>query len=653
MLDNIIIIKSAIGIIGWVAICYMVGRLFNWLINKRQAHWGWLPTYVYLLSGMLLSISAFAMFKTNGITILTLIPFLLLFVSKGLHQKFTFLEVKGFRKKAEPFFFLLISILIAYLYYLQGFAVDGDTIHYVWGDQEYYARVAENLSHLGIENMRVEYLYPERFTVEPFHYADLWSIALAYHFSFLKPIFGAVLVAAPFLMGLSALGLASLVQYFFIKERSTLVLYSLVAVGLVGGFVFLFPSFVFPGSVDVYARSMCHYTKLLWWASILPLFFIVVMNKSDELLLYLVFIVGFGYINVLPTLAMASYLWVLLISYKRGELLVRFIKMLSIAAGSALFMYALYAFYPSLSAVQRPVTGKAVFSIVSIISNLRTSVNIFVGGFFQFFVYLPPLLLLLVHFWIDQIKFKTSAVFNVVVYAIVVMVAALLVWALLFTTTMEAIQFFYNAFVVVAGMLSAIIYAFIFSTSKKVLIKVVSIFLFVFAMLGNIKYDINVKSIDRVERDALFSFVRQADNRTFAHYRDVKDYTADFFSSGTLTAMPYSILVYCLPRYENFSLNVPFSHLDSSNRAYPFQKNNVDWAPMSYFVKMEENKLLSQDQLMQKFMLQHKIGFLCLPIEVELPFALKIFTIDSLVTPKEGWKIYRCTYEGKDLKANY
>lgn len=653
MLDNFVYFHSVLGIISLVVLFYTIGRLFNSMLNKGKVHWGWLPTYFYLLSGMLLSICAFAMFKTKGVTILALVPFLLIFLTKGLYQKFVFQEVNGFQKKAEPFLFLFLSISLAYFYYLQGFAVNGDTIYFIWGDQEYYTRVAENISNLGIENMRVEYLNPQRFTVEPFHYADLWSIALAYHISFLKPIFGAVLVSAPFLMGLSALGITSLIQYFIIKDGKTKVLYLLAGVGLVGGFIMLFPAFVFPGTVDVYARSYANYIKLLWWASILPLFFIVVMNKTDILLVYLVFIVGLGYINVMPTLAIGTYLWLLFIFYKRKELNKNIRVMVVVAITAILFVYALYSFYPSLSTLKRPLTGKAVFSISSILNNLGTSINIFIGGFLQLFVYLPPLILLLVHFYIEKIKLISSSIINTVVYAIVVMISSLLVWAILFTTTMEAIQFFYNVFVVIAGLLSAFIYLFVFVNSKKPVLKVFSILLLAFSMIANVKYDINVSSIQKQERDALFTFVEKSNVPSFAHYRDIKDYTADFFSSGTLTAMPYSILSYKIKGYENFSLNVPFTILDSTSRAYPFQRNNIEWAPMSDFVKMEENRFLNQEQLMQKFMVQNKISFLCLPIDIEVPNSLKLFTVDSLFTPQLGWKIYKCQYESNNKKANF
>lgn len=645
MLSTTILIKSILGIILSLGLFFFVGLLFNYLLSSKKVYWGWLPTYFYFICGMLLTVSLYAIFKTKGITILSIVPFLLLFLAKGFNKQFVFNQAVIKKKKLEPFFFLLISLIFSYLYYLQSFYTNGDTINYIWADQEYYARVAENINFLGVENMRVEYLYPERFTVEPFHYADLWSVAFAFTISSIKPIFGGVLVAFPILMALTSLGIATVIKHFIIGSGNTIVLYLLVATSLVGGFGFLFPSFLFPGSVDVYYSSMSNYTKLLWWASLLPLVYLLILNKSDTLIVFVVFIIGLGYINVLPSVAMGSFLWLFYISYKRGALRPSLILMLGISTIVALFIYLLYSFYPSLSAVHKPVSGKAIFSFSSIVSNFRTSVNIFIGGGLQLFVYLPTLILLVVHFWIDKVKFKTEGLISILSYSVLIIISALFVWALLYTTTMEAIQFFYNVFVVVAGLLSALIYVYVFVNTKKVPIKLFSIFLMFGSIIGNLKYDINVNSVSKVERDALFSFVDKSAKKSFAHYRDIKDYTADFFSSGTLTAMPYSILGYKIDKYENFSLNVPFVQLDTNRREYPFQKNNIDWAPMSHFVKMPDNMPLTQNEQMSKFMRQNEIGFLCLPINVAIPYYLKELVIDSLYTPKIGWKIYQCAYE--------
>ena len=644
MLSSTILIKSILGILGSAALFYLVGCLFNYLLNKRKVYWGWMPTYFYLMCGMVLSISFFAIVKTKGITILSILPLLLVLFSLGFHKQFVFEEVKELRKKVEPFLFLLLATAFSYCYYLQSFRVEGDIINFIWGDQEYYARVAENISFLGIENMRVEYLYPDRFTLEPFHYGDLWSVALAFTISSLKPIFGGVLVSYPLLMALSSLGIAALVQHFILKGNKPYLVYLLLVMGLIGGFGFLFPGFIFPGSVDVYARSMSNYTKLLWWASILPMVFAMILNRSERLVVYLVFIIGLGYINVLPTLAMGSFLWIFYIAFKRKELLPNIIQMIWVTVIAVIFVYALYSFYPSLSSIKRPVSGKAVFSLAAIISHLKTSVNIFIGGFFQLFVYLPPFLLLLLHFWLEKVKFKTASVFDLLIYSLALMISALFVWALLFTTTMEAIQFFYNVFVVVAGLLSAVIYVYVLANSSKPVLKIAALLLFCFSVFNNLQYDINVKSVNKNERDALFSFVNKSEKKTFAHYRDVRDYSADFFSSGTLTAMPYSILGYHINRYENFSLNIPFAVFDTTRREYPFQKNNADWAPMSYFVKQRENAGLTQDELMQKFMSTNKIAFVCIPIDVAIPVSLSTFVTDSLYTPKMGWKIYSCAY---------
>jgi hypothetical protein len=645
MINASVIIQSILGMIALVTLFYSVGRAFNFVLNKKKVFWGWLPTYFYLLCGMLLSVSLCAVFFTKGITILAIIPLLLILFVKEFNKKFAFEELQSLKKKVQPFIFLSFSIAVAYLYYLQSFRVDGDDIYYIWGDQEFYSRVAENIACLGIENLRVEYLYPSRFTVEPYHYGDIWTVALAFTIGHVKPIYAGVLIAFPVLLATTSLGAASIVQYFFLKGRQKVyILYLLLFLGLVGGFAFLFPNFLFPTSVDVYARSMSNYTKLIWWAASLPLIFSAILNKKDDLIIYLVFIIGLGYINVLPSIALGSFLWLLFISTKRKTLLPTFIKMVLLSVISVLFIYLLYAIYPSLSGIKKPLTGKAVFSITEVIDQLRTSINIFIGGFLQLLVYLPPLILLGIYLFVEKVKILTLPIANLIVYAVVVMISALLVWALLFTTTTEAIQFFYNVFVVIAGLLSALIYLYVATHSSHQVLRLTSILLLILATLSNFRYDINVKSVNRSERDRLFQFLSSSKNKTFAFYRNSKDYTSDIFASNTVVPIPYSLIEYEIDHYENFSLNVPFTEIDTSNRTSVFHQNNIAWSPMYHFKQLPENRYLNEVDVITKFMNEHKITFLCMPIDEVIPKYLSVFTVDSLYTPQIGWKMYKCAY---------
>lgn len=106
--------------------------------------------------------------------------------------------------------------------------------------------------------------------------------------------------------------------------------------------------------------------------------------------------------------------------------------------------------------------------------------------------------------------------------------------------------------------------------------------------------------------------------------------------------MPLYLLHYFVPKYHNFSLNVPFTPLDSSKSFYPFQKSNIDWAPMSYFITLKENQGLDLNQLMIKFIKDKHIKFITTPESVYLPQPLQALVKDSLVVKSESWKIYYC-----------
>lgn len=644
MIDSSVFLEVIWAIVKLISLFYIVGLLFNFVIC-RKVYYGHIATYYYLISGILLIVSVFAIVQTKAFSILLPIPLLLLLLSLVVNKRLFINQSQStLQQKIAPFLFLFFSLSLYLGYYLQCFNVEGGIIHYLTGDQEFYTRVAENLNTFGIENLRVEYLYPKRFGTEPYHYGDIWTIAFGMKFIHLKPIFVASLIIAPILLSVFSLGILAIAIHFIPNKYLGLASILVAFAGFVGGFSIFFPGFVFPNQVDIYSFSLCHYTKLFWWASLLPILLLLIYYKLDRYIVYPLFIIGLGYISVFPSIVLAATLWLLIIALRKRPVYIALFTVVSILV--LIFLYLLYVYYPSTLPEVSKLSAKANFKISSVFENFRTSVNIFVGGGLQFLVYLPMIVMLFFLNYKNK-DFSKSNIFNVIIFLVLFSFSSLLVWAILFTTTFESIQFFYNVFVVAMGSASLITYLYVFANVSSIWLKFISIFFFFFAIYPNRRYDITMTTIPVAEWSSIKQFITKSSRPKFAHYRNEDDYSNDIFGSSTVIAMPLSVLAYAIDNYQNYSLNAPFTVLDTSKKEYVYQKNNIEWSPMAYFVKLPQNNGLSKDSLMLKFISENKIDFICTPIKAQLPFSLKELAVDSLYAPATAWKIYYCPNKTK------
>ena len=645
MFNQAIFLHSLLGILSVSVIFYLVGFVLSYFVNGKKANYSWLATYCNFLFGMLLTISLFAILKTNGITILVAVPILVFVLARMVFRRIVLVTDAPTINVLKPFLFYTLTLIVAYYYYASSFMPESGQLNYVWGDQEFYGRIVANLCSVGNENMRIEYLYPHRFATEPYHYGDLWTIGFAHKLSGLMPVYSGVFIAAPLLLAIASLGVAAVFDYFFTEKNNKNILYLFVLVGFVGGFSVFFPHFIFHNQVDVYASSFANYCKLLWWAAILPILFLFVASKNDDLLIWPVIIIGLGYINVLPGLMIATVLWMFILGYKRKQLKRYFVNAsLGVIVLVACFLF-IYIAYPRFSGFVKSSNSIGVFSLHNMLSNLKTTINIIVGGGFQLLVYTPIVLLLSLMIFSKGKSFLKHPIMHLSAFSLLFILSSLFVWGMLCSVTVEAIQFFYNVFVVVAGILALIVYVYAIIIAKKLLYKIGLVILIIVSIYGNTKYQLCVSKVPGNEKEALFNFINRTNTpKTFAHYKEEQSYLGSFFSSNTVVNIPYSILNDCLPNYSNYSLNVCFAPLDTLSKIYPFQKNNVEWAPISHYNRQIDSLHLNPDEIMLRFMQEYKISFLTVPISTKPPIKLQSLLRDSLITPEMGWKIYSCAY---------
>ncbi len=601
--------------------------------------------YLNTVLGLLIWAVAYALYCTKGLSILLPIPILILVFVKKLQLQHVAIAQSTTKKSYQyPILFSLAALFLYFLYYAQAFQDGEGSFTYIYGDQEFYTRVAQNIQQYGIENLRVETIWPQRFSLEPYHYGDIWTIALAMRLFPFNPVVTASLCVAPVLLSIMVMGLLATMQQLYPSALQSPAKLLLLFAAFVGGFVVFFPSFVFPNTVDVFYYATLNYTKLLWWAALFPMLLLCFAQAQIRLMLLPLAIIVLGYITVLPSLLMTVACFFLYEAWKLKKWKSYLIPLSAFVIILVAYLFFWYSFYPKHIAHCSNLSAKAQFSILGFVKGFGTSLNIFIGGALQFLCYLPALVLM----GIGYFKYRRLSTWKPIQYVLIFLllfaINALFIWALLFSITFEAIQFFYNSYVVAMGIFSSMVYLLSIIHLKSPLLKIAVLIICLLAIYPNRNYEINKRAFDQQEFSALKQFVSQEPQARFAHYRDTKDYSNDIFGSSTVVAMPLSILGYIVKDYQNFSLNVPFTPLDTTKKTYTFQKANIEWAPMSYFVQQEASKGLSEEQLMLQFVKTQKINFLCTPLQVQLPQLLKTYCIDSLVLPKEAWKIYRIHY---------
>jgi len=409
-----------------------------------------------------------------------------------------------------------------------------------------------------------------------------------------------------------------------------------IFVGFVGGFSALMPGFLFPNPVDTFAYSIASYPKLFWFGCMIPFILLAAYEKNILQVFTLALIVGLSFINVLPTVVAGTGLWIVGYLFFQKPGWRPLIKLVLIGVPVGLFVLLLYQ-------LGKNPEGVTIYKNSYKAADIRTSINIFIGSVLQLLTYSPAFIILLLLFIKKEFRARFSGQISAIWMSVALIVSGMVCWAVLNRTTAESVQFFHNMFTVVCGLLSFFVYSLLIFYGRKSYLIGTGIILLLLALYPNRKFDFQIRQIPIDEQQQLTDFVKQVDQPVFAHYNLPSEYTKNYFASNTVVAVPFINLAMEIPRYANYSLNIPFVLLDTNSFQYPFIKTQVEWAPISYYIRKNGFEAMDPDSVMLQFMKEYKIPFLCVPARVSIPENLATLFVDSLYAPSIGWTVYRCS----------
>ena len=450
VLTSSVLLKSFGLIVLFFAVFFVVGQLIT-IRRIRLRPFDTVRIFEALFNGLLMIVSVFAIVQTGGKTVLLPVPLLLLIFNHNRAED-AGKPLHGPEGKRTLLIMLLLGLLFYFVYYVQAFINFNDnTIRFVTGDTSFYARLGDYLNDLGRENSSIDYLFPFRFNTEPYHYWDIWFGAMASAAGQMNPHFSLVLVVYPILAFLFSLGIYVVALDTFRTKSKWAYLVFLGAV--FSGLVIFYPRFLLKS--DIYAVAPSYYAKTLVVGLFLVWCLLNIRNKSWNRLIVGALMAGLGYINIAPPLFFALFIFILFIMLVKKE-----IRLLSLwpgfITGLVLLVY-LYYFYHNTSGNIEGGVGH----------NVRTSINILVGGSFQIAVLLPFLLLFA---WAKS--FRLRGLFKPeYIFLALLPFCGLISWACLWNRTNEAVQFFYVLFIPFSAIIIGLGSVWVFSNKVNAVCK--------------------------------------------------------------------------------------------------------------------------------------------------------------------------------------
>lgn len=619
-------------------ICYCSGFFFSSVVHKNlkinTLFSDSLSTiFWHLFTGFIILTSIYAIIVTNCKTSLLPVP-LLLYLFHKLKNLVIIYEIKStiiYNNRYRNFLFCLLTIGCYYLYYTSVFiSLDDTIVKYIGSDIGFYSRAATYLNDSGQEAIDLDYLNLSDVSNNPYHYGDLWFIALIQRIVPINPIVITATIVYPAFATMFVIGLTGYIKHVFTISNNKPYIYGVImCTGIIGGFNFLFPQFIL--QADVLSSSISNAPKLFLVAVLLMALIFSLRTLGWSQTLVLTGIVAFFYINIaIPLLITVSLLLGTAWLFRKEVKFKDFLPGIAIIIVAFIYILVFYYLHGQSSA-SNSISNSVPF-------NLSTALNIFIGGLFQYSPYIPFLILLLIYcIKGKRFTFNKRTVFSYdYLFIIFLPIAGLLAWAVFYQITNEAVQFFHNVFIPLSA-LTIILIVILILQSREAILRTLAVFLLLISTALNAKYTFNVDRIPKNDWVAANNFIKRYKKSYFVNIRHHTEFNS-IFTKSTIVGQPLMFLDYIVEPYVNISLNTPWINIDSASIYAGIEQKLLMSAPFSKYVN-EKNKELSADDYMYQFIKEKNISFVSVSAAAALPEIFKPSVSDSVIF-ESGWRLY-------------
>ena len=605
--------------------CYFTGWALSLLWRNNRSWYSFHQENYYTIflkisGGLFFLTGVYAIIVTKGNSSLLPVPLLCISLFKNQERQLNLLEKLNWKKLL--LFFLTALFLYWFYFILHFIPSDSSHINYLEGDISFYARAAEWLNLHGQENVNLDPLGVADVTKEPYHYGDIWAIALLQKVTGLHPLIITYFILYPVCISLFVFGILSWISARF-NIKKNLPFFLILLGGFVSGINLLFPGFIIPAA-DPYALPILYYPKLVYPSVLLIALANTFYRKEWRQTILLTGLSCLLYINI----ALPLFLTVSCIYFFTGYKIVGLINKY-IVPDLILCILSLVYYLFFYSASSQTVSSSENFSF-------KIFANIIAGGVLQIVPLIPFFLLFLVY--VIKSNRHTGMIRKIspdLVYLLLLLPAGLISWASLYWMTKETVQFFNNLFVPVQAVLIILLIIQMLNSTSRIF-RITGLVLFFISVFFNLRKSPRVESIPRADFIKTEQFLSSHGQGIFINFRDTSEIKG--FGRNTIVYPPLLHVYYIRENYTNISMNTPQLVTVDGSTYSKLEMQTLEGSPFKAFVDQQApGKTLDEYALL--FVNKYKPRYIMVSPKTTLAHSLVSMTNDSL-SLSSGWKIF-------------
>lgn len=557
--------------------------------------------WFFILVGLLISVSSYAIITTKGNTILLPVLFLTLYLV-WKYEAFSFKSNLNLRSLSV---FVLLSFLINF-----GFHYYTSIIHtfYLEGDFIFYGRLAHFISSNGIETTDLEYLLKDNLTKMPYHYGDIWLTSLISNLSHINPISVSLVVLPSILETL--LGILFL-QYFYTTEYRLHTFFIALFIAFLSSIFALIPFELIHSNNFIIHLNI--YQKLDIVSIIFLVCYILVQNKKIDYLYFFASILGLLYLPIMPAIALTLGLFFLYYKFVKKEYIKSFYLFILVV------LYCLF-FYINLNA--SPKEHSNLFALITkkgFLPFLILVIKIFIVCILQF-VYLFLFIFPDYRSFLNELKNQ--------IFLIIIAICGILCYALLNLSNENSVQLFSNPFIALLPISIAVfLLTFLRFNKKWFLVLFIMSMVPSFIFLYKIKRETNQCNEDL---KTLNSFLKKSEKTNIIYSKNPSSFNTIFLWS-TKVFPPLSSI------YKE-RMDINFISLDIIDlKTQNYMEETLQKSSTLYYYKKQD----SLKNFKQNFIKKYSIEYYAREHSAPFPNDLELNIIDSVQLNCSSWTIYQ------------
>jgi hypothetical protein len=370
---------------------------------------------------------------------------------------------------------LLTSALKIYFYNLNG--VDARIPHIDYG---FYAKVTSYLKEFGIENVSLEYINPERFEVQPYHYFELWLNLGFSNFIEGSYLYNYVMITSTYGLWVLSIGFLAVIETFKKEIGFTETVLAFTSTFFVGFNPAIFGKIKFMEVVDVFTVNPWFYQKLfpIYWFLVAAI--LCWHYKLRNFSIYILLIIPIVFISTAPSIFLALVIYIIYIKLYKTE---KINEILNISMITFIVLLYMVIFYLNGKLGEGALDPKSSLIQISEYSHIRTAINIIGGTTIQLAIlFIPYLLISVVNF--NQI-YKNKKIINNLMLPFLITGLSLITWSVL-NNTPNSVQVFSNISIPILNILIFIAFIYTIYRANKSRIKTISVVIFILLLVHSI-----------------------------------------------------------------------------------------------------------------------------------------------------------------------